>query len=162
MLKVIFVSEAVAQRCSVKTVFLEISQNSHESTCARVSFLNKAVTPACSFIKKEALAQLFCCKFVRNFLEHLRQLLLSVVRYLNFCPDFLVMQFNGLMRKPQTIHKIMTIQILDNISRSKDNQGLKFGQLVEYKKYFLQKWCRKYSRKTSFRPLLLFFEKSFI
>ena len=67
MLKVIFVSEAVAQRCSVKTVFLEISQNSHESTCARVSFLNKAVTPACSFIKKEALAQLFCCKFVRNF-----------------------------------------------------------------------------------------------
>ena len=26
------------ERCSVKKVFLEISQNSHENTCARVSF----------------------------------------------------------------------------------------------------------------------------
>ena len=33
--------EAVAQRCSVKNVFLEISQNSQEYTCARVSFLIK-------------------------------------------------------------------------------------------------------------------------
>ena len=31
--------EAVAQTCSVKRVFLEISQNSQENTCARVSFL---------------------------------------------------------------------------------------------------------------------------
>ena len=34
-------SKAVAQRCSVKKVFLEISQNSQENTCARVSFLIK-------------------------------------------------------------------------------------------------------------------------
>ena len=34
-------SEAVVQRYSVKKVFLEISQNSQENTCARVSFLNK-------------------------------------------------------------------------------------------------------------------------
>ena len=27
--------EAVAQRCSVKKVFLEISQNSQENTCAK-------------------------------------------------------------------------------------------------------------------------------
>ena len=33
-------SEAVVQRCSVKKVFLEISQNSQENTCARV-FFNK-------------------------------------------------------------------------------------------------------------------------
>ena len=34
-----FVSlEAVARRCSVKKVFLEISKNSQENTCARVSF----------------------------------------------------------------------------------------------------------------------------
>ena len=32
-------SEAFARRCSVKKVFLEISQNSQENTCARVSFL---------------------------------------------------------------------------------------------------------------------------
>ena len=30
-------TEAVVQRCSVKKVFLEISQNSQESTCARAS-----------------------------------------------------------------------------------------------------------------------------
>ena len=33
--------QAVAQRWSVKKVFLEISQNSQESACARVSFLIK-------------------------------------------------------------------------------------------------------------------------
>ena len=33
--------EAVAQRCSVEKVFLEISQNSQENTCARVYFLIK-------------------------------------------------------------------------------------------------------------------------
>ena len=31
--------EAVAQRCSIKKVFLEILENSEENTCARVSFL---------------------------------------------------------------------------------------------------------------------------
>ena len=35
-------TEAVAQRCSVKKVFLEISQNLQENTCARVSFLINA------------------------------------------------------------------------------------------------------------------------
>ena len=34
-------SEAVVQRCSVKKVVLEISQNSQENTCAKVSFLIK-------------------------------------------------------------------------------------------------------------------------
>ena len=33
--------EAVVQRCSVKKVFLEISQNSQENTCARASSLIK-------------------------------------------------------------------------------------------------------------------------
>ena len=33
--------EAVIQRCSVKKVFLENSQNSQENTCGRVSFLIK-------------------------------------------------------------------------------------------------------------------------
>ena len=31
--------EVVVQRCSIKKVFLEISQNSQENTCARASFL---------------------------------------------------------------------------------------------------------------------------
>ena len=38
ILSVIIFLEAVAQRCSVKKLFLEISQNSQENTCARVSF----------------------------------------------------------------------------------------------------------------------------
>ena len=37
-------------------VFLQISQNSQESTCARISFL-------INFIKNEALAQMFSCEF---------------------------------------------------------------------------------------------------
>ena len=47
--------------CSIKKVFLEISQNSQENTCARVSFLNKV--EACNFIKKETLAQVLSCEF---------------------------------------------------------------------------------------------------
>ena len=48
-------TEAVAQRCSVKKVILEISQNVQENTCARVSFLIK-------FIKKQTLVQVFSCE----------------------------------------------------------------------------------------------------
>ena len=33
--------EAVVHKCSVKKLFLEISQNSQENTCATVSFLIK-------------------------------------------------------------------------------------------------------------------------
>ena len=35
---VLQIAEAVIGRCSAKNVFLEISQNSQENTCARVSF----------------------------------------------------------------------------------------------------------------------------
>ena len=42
--------EAVAQTCSVKKVFLEVSLNSQKNTCARVSFLIKR--PATLFKKK--------------------------------------------------------------------------------------------------------------
>ena len=39
----------------------------------------------------------------------------------------------------------MLIHILPNISQSKGNQTMKFGQLIEYNKrnIFLQKLCRK-------------------
>ena len=55
--------ETVAQRCSVKKTFLEISQNSQENTCARVPSLIKLQASSCNFIKKEALAQVFSCTF---------------------------------------------------------------------------------------------------
>ena len=54
-------TDAVTQRCSIKKVFLEISQNSQESTCTRVSFSIK-LQVACNFIKKETLAQVFSCE----------------------------------------------------------------------------------------------------
>ena len=55
---------------------LEISQNSQENTCGRVSFLIKLQAEACNFIKKETLAQMFSCDFCeisKNtfFTEHL-------------------------------------------------------------------------------------------
>ena len=39
----------------------------------------------------------------------------------------------------------IAIHILPNISQSKDNQTMKFGQLIEYnnRNIFLQKLCRK-------------------
>ena len=71
-------SEAVAQRCSVKKVFLEISQNSQENTYARVSFL---ITLRGNFIEKRLWHRCFpvnLAKFLRTpfFKEHLRYLLL--------------------------------------------------------------------------------------
>ena len=55
--------EAVAQTCSVKKIFLEISQNSQENPCARASFLIKLQAEACNFIKKETLTQVLSCEF---------------------------------------------------------------------------------------------------
>ena len=51
--------------CSVKKVLLEISQNSQENACARVSFLIKLQAGACNFIKKDTLAQVFSCEFCK-------------------------------------------------------------------------------------------------
>ena len=71
------------QRCSMKKVFLEISQNSQENTCARVSFLIKLQPQDCNFIEKETLAQVISCEFreisknVFFHREHLRWLLLK-------------------------------------------------------------------------------------
>ena len=52
----ILISEAVVQRCSIKKVFLKISQNSEENSFARVCFLIRFAGQACNFIKKETLA----------------------------------------------------------------------------------------------------------
>ena len=63
-----FYSEAVVRRCPVKKMFLEISQNSLENTCARVSFLIKL--HALAFIKRESLAQVFSCEVYEIFLQN--------------------------------------------------------------------------------------------
>ena len=71
--------EADRRRCSVKKVFLNISQNSQENSCARVSFLIKFQVQTCNFIKNETLTQLFFyefCEILKNsfFMEYLRYL----------------------------------------------------------------------------------------
>ena len=52
----------------------------------------------------------------------------------------------------------IAIHILPNISQSKDNKTMKFGQLIEYNKrnIFLQKLCGKRGGDTSSRPLFIF------
>ena len=61
---------------SCVNTLLEISQNSQENTCARVSFLIKLQAEVYNFIKKEALTQVFSCIFCEIskktfFTEHL-------------------------------------------------------------------------------------------
>ena len=72
----------------------------------------------------------------------------------------------GLIRNIRLISTFMTsqpgcqtvsIHILLNISQSKCNQTLKFGQLIEFSKTKILLWIsyRKLGRKTSFRPLFV-------
>ena len=76
--------EVVAQTCSVKKVFLEISQNSQENTCARVSFLIKLQAALATLLKNSLWHRCFSvnfAKFVRApFLtEQVRWLLLAAI-----------------------------------------------------------------------------------
>ena len=73
-----FNTEAVAQRSSVKKVFLEISQNSQKNICARDSFLIKlqACIRPITLLKKRLWHSYFpvnFLKFLRTpfFIEHL-------------------------------------------------------------------------------------------
>ena len=62
-------------------MYLDISQNPQENTCARVSFLIKSQAEArvsfliklqaetCNFIKGEALTLVFSCEFLQKFLR---------------------------------------------------------------------------------------------
>ena len=60
-------SEAVVQRCSVKKVFLETSQNSQENTCARISFLITCQAQACLGISKKYSSTGIFLWVLRNF-----------------------------------------------------------------------------------------------
>ena len=58
--------EAVVWKCSVGKMFLEISQNSQENTCARVSFFNKVagLRPA-TLLKKRLWHRCFAVNFAK-------------------------------------------------------------------------------------------------
>ena len=51
---------------------------------------------------------------------------------------------------PQPGLQTIALLILPNISQSKDNQSMKFGQLIEYNKIniFLQKLCGQWGMET--------------
>ena len=61
--------EAVVLSGSVENVFLEISQNSQQNICARVSFLKKLQAVGTGFWYSESLAQLFSCKFSEIYMN---------------------------------------------------------------------------------------------
>ena len=78
-------------------------------------------------------------------------------RYLSFCLDFLVMYQNGLIKKivnfkfyDFTAWLTIVMHILPNISRSKGNQTMKFGQLKEcnIRHIFLEESYTKCDGKT--------------
>ena len=61
------------------------------------------------------------------------QKLFSFSRYLDFCLDFLVIQKKRFHQKDKINFKIQDVaNLLPNISRSKENQAIKFGRLIEY------------------------------
>ena len=86
-----------------------------------------------------------------------------------FCPDFFCHVWKRLDKKarlmlisqfmtPQPGKQIITIYILANISRSKDDQTLKFVQLIKYnvRNMFLINSYRKLGRETISRPIFVF------
>ena len=86
-----------------------------------------------------------------------------------FVTTFWLCRKDGLIRKVRLTSKFMTsqpglqtiaIHILPNISQSKGNQIMKFGQLIEYNKrnIFLQKLCGKWGRETGSRSLFIFWK----
>ena len=58
----------------------------------------------------------------------------------------------------QTGQQVITIRILPNISRSKNNQATKLSQLIKYnvRNIFLQNLCKKCGKETSSEPLFAF------
>ena len=95
----------------------------------------------------------------KYFLFHLKSSFPDQVIWI-FVLTFWSCRKKGLIGKVRLISKFFThiiIHILPNISRSKGNQTLKFGQKVYNKRNnFLWKSCRKWGRETSFRPRFVF------
>ena len=85
-------SEAVVQRCSVKKVFLKISQNSQENTGARVFFNKVAVLgqQVAASVNIWYMSQGFCWHFPKNPFKIFRTLLVFQRKTLNILNLFCV------------------------------------------------------------------------
>ena len=69
--------------CSIKEMFLEISQNSQENTYARISFLINLQASTSNFIKIETLAQVFFCELCKISKSTFSEKTPSVAAFLN-------------------------------------------------------------------------------
>ena len=77
------------RRCSAKKLFIEISQNSPENTCARARFIMKSQAEACNVIKKRLWHRCFSVNFANflwtTFLQNTSgQLLLKITKSFHF------------------------------------------------------------------------------
>ena len=107
-------------------------------------------------------------KMMKNALDLILKTLFVLKSFKSFSWIFRhVARKNGLIRKLRLISKLMTtqhryqsvtIQILPNISRSKGNETMEFGQLIDYDKRnnFFSKIIQKWGKVTSSRPLFVF------
>ena len=157
----------VAQTCSVKKLFLEVSQNSQENTCGGVSILIKLQASVFSSLFPSLKQDSHLPKkfWVICLIESPSKVMKNAFYFILKAPLVLkIFQFlsrlfghvgkNNLIRKIGLISKLMmpqpglqtiAIHILPNISQSKGNQTMEYGQLIENNKinYFLQKLCGK-------------------
>ena len=115
--------EAVAQGCSVKNVFLEISENSQENACTRVSLLINLPHACClrhaTLLKKRLwhkCVPVNFAKFLRtSFLkEHLRWLLLTI----KILRDTVIRAYLCLKQNNKTANFMETITELKSVSCS--------------------------------------------
>ena len=91
--------------------------------------------------------------------------------HLNFCLDFWSCKKNILsiwleirltlkIMTPQPGHNLVNKQLLPNISQSKDNQTMKFGQLIENSRYFFSKSYAENEARRLVPHFFLFFKKT--
>ena len=93
---------------------------------------------------------------IKNVFYFILKVIFVLERYLNVCPELFGHVGKRLNKKAKvnfktnyiTTYVTIAIRIFCNISRSKANQTLKFGHLIEYnvRKNFLQNSCRKSGR----------------
>ena len=154
------------RQCSVRSLYICILNLSAFSAESQIFNLNttthlfKKVTSA--FDGFFSVPRLFLAiesplKIMKNvffLIFNKFKLKVFVVFHLSFCPDFLLIYKNGLIRKLWLVSKfvksqagqqMITIHILPNISRSKGSQAMKFGHLTKYsmRNILLQESCRK-------------------
>ena len=104
----LFSPEAVAQRCFVNKVFLKISQNSQENTCARVSFLIKMQSWGLQLYSKRDSGTGTCefCKISKNTCSYR-----TPPKAASISPTFRIKSFLKIFRlKCRLIHETLKLR----------------------------------------------------